>query len=87
VGLGANSAMLFLLARRRASSSQISIDRCLRSSKLNSLSRCLIDFLNRDFSEKLDPKFAIFSRLPLPHASHPDPFEANGMPPAYGSMH
>src|ERR1700740_167097 len=23
----------------------------------------------------------------LTHASHPDPFEANGMPPTYGSMH
>jgi hypothetical protein len=23
----------------------------------------------------------------LTHASHPDPFEANGMPPTYDSMH
>src|SRR5215470_3963471 len=25
--------------------------------------------------------------MPLTHASHPDPFEANGMPPTYDSMH
>src|SRR5262245_26867317 len=55
--------MLFRSASRRARFSQISMDRRLRSAKLTSLSRCLIDFLNRDFSEKFDPGFAIFSRL------------------------
>jgi len=29
----------------------------------------------------------IASDMLLIHASHPDPFEANGMPPTYDSMH
>ena len=32
-------------------------------------------------------QLAIASDMLLTHASHPDPFEANGMSPTYDSMH
>jgi len=44
-------------------------------------------WLEKGPSASLFVSLRIAADMLLTHASHPDPFEANGMPPTYDSMH